>query len=128
MDVVRLNDGPIRVYRAGEPTILLTGHHLILASSKLANELKRLAVAGASFVDVQAQGANGATWPYVEVLPSAEITLASISQVDSSGLKLWHFDRSNLFVSPAIVQELLTHAWSSELQFSPGFSRFAGAA
>ena len=129
MDVVRLKDGPIRVYRPGETGPLLTGHELILVSSSFAGELKRLAADSATFLETHVtRPSDGKQWSYVEVVPKVEISAADIEVVDASGYRLWHFGRSHLFVSPAIMDALQTHAWASELQFSPGFSRFAGAA
>jgi len=129
MDIVRLNNGPIRVYRPGEAGPLLTGHDVILASNEFAHELKRLAVDSATFLEVKViRPSDGKTWSYVEVLPRAEITLENIETLDASGFRFWHSGRSHLFVSPAIVEVLQGHAWASDLQFSPGFSRFAGAA
>ena len=127
INVVRLKtDGPINTYRGSLAAPLLTGYRLILVSPAFADELKRVASHSASFMDVQVtQPATASIWPYVEIVPIAEIRPESISTVDVSGFMTWHYDRSSLFVSPAIKETIQSHAWSAALRFTPGFSEFA---
>jgi len=74
------------------------------------------------------QVATGETFgSYFEVLAHDEFTPEDVGTVHASGLHAWHFRREHLFVSPDLAERIRQRGLDG-ISFSPGFSRFAGAA
>jgi hypothetical protein len=126
MCCARLKDDRFHIYKPGEPTIILTGYGFILIKEPILSIFKKLCANTAEFKDatvkqtVQGENFSG----YYEVDPHEEISPDNSEHIDSSGFKLWHFDKRYLFVSIAVKNEL-SKLNIKGISFTPGFSEFA---
>ena len=125
----RLKDGRLHLPRRGGFAHLLDGSGYILASPQLAEVLRpacggALTMVPAQVIDLRTEMKLA---DYFDVLAPEEVTPETISTINVSGRRAWHFNRSNLFVTKEVVVELL-RARIPHLQFTPGFGEFCGAA
>lgn len=126
---VRLQDERFHLIRPGPLAQLFYGNGHILVSEAFAAVLRDtcadcMELRRAEIVQV----ATGESFGYYyEVLPHDELVPAGVGSVKAAGCHVWHFDRSNLFVSPLVVEHIKQRG-IGDLLFSPGFSRFAAAA
>ena len=126
---VRLSDGRFHLVKPGPLADLFYGGGHILASEVFAGVLRETC---AHCLDLRrtelVQIATGEIFGiYYEVLPHDEFTPDDIDRVPALGFHAWHFQRAHLFVSPTVA-EVIRQRGFDDLSFSPGFSRFAGAA
>jgi hypothetical protein len=126
---VRLTDGRFHLLKPGPLAHLFIGGDHILVSEKFAEVLRETC---AHCLDLRrtelVQLATGEIFGiYYEVIPHDEVTPEDVDRVRASGFHVWHFGRANLFVSAAVVEQMQQRGIDG-ISFSPGFSRFAGAA
>jgi hypothetical protein len=124
---VRLQDGRFHVFQAGSFSDLMDGPDYILLSPALAESLRRscgssLDIVPAQVIDVRT---GRSLAQLLEVRPHEELTPETLRTVDATGSRAWHFRKSHLFVTKQVVLEL-QQARLGSLQFSPGFTEFAG--
>jgi hypothetical protein len=124
---VRQQDGRFHVFQRGTFSELLNGPGYLLASFLVADVLRRecgpsLKIVPADVIDVATERtlAN-----YYELSPGEEVTPETISNIEASGNRAWHFHRSHLFVSKSVAIEL-QRTVSGHLRLTAGFSDFCG--
>ena len=119
---VRLRDGRFHVFQPGTFPALLTGPDHILADTNLAGLLQRLC--GPALFAMPAEvihlptGQNLAE--YFELSPQDEVTPDTLRQIDASGIGVWHFAHSHLFVTDQIAVELRAAGYE-RLRYASGF-------
>ena len=124
---VRLRDGRLHVFQPGSFPPFLTGHQFILADQELAHVLHRLCGPALEVapVDVIHYPTEKLLAKYLDIRPTAEVTPATVRQVDASGTGAWHFAHSHLFVTQQVAADLQAIGYG-RLRYSDGFEDFAG--
>jgi hypothetical protein len=123
----RLKDRRLHVYQGSAFPVLLTGPEHILANHALAEILQ--STCGASIqgtpVDVMDVTSGNVLANYQDIKPYEEITPQTISGLDSSGSRAWHFERSHLFVTRPVAVAIFEAGFGGMI-VSRGFEEFAG--
>ena len=127
MQLFRLKDGSFQVIRPGPFPSLIDGPDHLLVDRSLTAFLSELRLPDAKLRRVTIlRRSTGQEWcDYSELTCINELTPENIDLCDVSGIRLWHFGRTALFVSPDLMTQLVA-AHFDDLRFSPGFSEFAG--
>jgi hypothetical protein len=126
MSFYRLRDGSLQLQTEGSMPPLLAGPSYILADYRLATFLRSLPIPDVEYRPARLfRRRDGETWTnYTDVLPAHQLTAENFGSWPTDGHHLWHRNYSHLFVSPTLM-DLLGSRFSA-LDFSPGFSQFAG--
>jgi hypothetical protein len=124
---VRLKDRRLHVWRRGNFPDLLNGPNYILARPALAKVLQTCCASSVEFAPAQVINVQTGRQlaKYYEVLPHDEVTPRTIGNVDSSGVRAWHYRKSYLYVTKRVALELQRRRFRA-LQYEPGFFGFCG--
>ncbi len=120
----RVDESTFRILEKGALGDIISGHKHILVESNLVKGFEnledQLEIKPVQIVDQQ----TGEEWRnYFELIIRNELTTGNIDTLETSGIRIWHYTRENIFISPEL-KEVLQKTYKDKFEFSLGFSQF----